>query len=136
MSEELLLASDDECEPRRHVFPQHNPNATLAEVILEVGMVFETVQQFKDAVRKYNIRFGREVFFIKREPHRSRAIFYSKTCPWKVYCSRKKFSQAFQIKKLVDEHIYARKNKSRLVKSYWVAEMLKGQLRINGVVQD
>ncbi|RYQ83995.1 hypothetical protein Ahy_B10g102888 [Arachis hypogaea] len=39
-----------------------------------------------------------------------------RTCPWKVYCSRKKFSQAFQIKKLVDEHIYARKNKSRVAK--------------------
>ncbi|RYR15390.1 hypothetical protein Ahy_B04g072133 [Arachis hypogaea] len=49
-------ATDDEEET---VFPQHNPNTPYGKITLELNMEFETMEQFKAAVQKYNIQIGR-----------------------------------------------------------------------------
>ncbi|RYR67107.1 hypothetical protein Ahy_A03g013362 [Arachis hypogaea] len=129
-SEELQTPPGFDSEDENPVFPQHNPDTKFGKIRLELGMEFGTMQQFKDAVRKYSIQMGREAFFLKVEPHRCRVICYNETCPWEVYCARRNQPPSYQIKTLVDEHTCPRSNRSRSVTCKWVSEELIGKIRI------
>ncbi|RYR35698.1 hypothetical protein Ahy_A10g050825 [Arachis hypogaea] len=122
-SEELCSppATDDEEEP---VFPQHNPNTPYGKITLKLNMEFETMEQFKAAVQKYNIQIGRQVFYLRNEKKKCRVICYDPDCPWLCYCARTNYPASFQIKTFVDEHTYPRSNKSKYVSCAWVAEEL------------
>ncbi|RYR22603.1 hypothetical protein Ahy_B03g067911 [Arachis hypogaea] len=129
-SEELCSppATDDEEEP---VFSQHNPNTPYGKITLELNMEFETMEQFKAAVQKYNIQIGRQVFYIRNEKKRCRVICYDPDCPWLCYYARTNYPASFQIKTFVDEHTCPRSNKSKFVSCAWVAEELVPKLRIH-----
>ncbi|RYR26580.1 hypothetical protein Ahy_B02g060839 [Arachis hypogaea] len=129
-SEELCSppATDDEEEP---VFPQHNPNTPYRKITLELNMEFETMEQFKAAVQKYNIQIGRQVFYLRNEKKRCRVICYDPDCPWLCYYARTNYPASFQIKTFVDEHTCPRSNKSKSVSCAWVAEELVPKLRIH-----
>ncbi|QHN94000.1 uncharacterized protein DS421_17g597510 [Arachis hypogaea] len=129
-SEELHTPPGSDSEDENLVFPQYNPDTKFGKIRLELGMEFGTMQQFKDAVRKYSIQMGREAFFLKVEPHRCRVICYNETCPWEVYCARRNQPPSYQIKTLVDEHTCPRSNKSRSVTCKWVAEELISKIRV------
>ncbi|RYR73068.1 hypothetical protein Ahy_A02g007362 [Arachis hypogaea] len=117
-SEELCSppATDDEEEP---AFPQHNPNTPYGKITLELNMEFETMEQFKAAVQKYNIQIGRQVFYLRNEKKRCRVICYDPDCPWLCYCARTNYPASFQIKTFVDEHTCPRSNKSKSVSCAW-----------------
>ncbi|RYR48890.1 hypothetical protein Ahy_A07g034984 [Arachis hypogaea] len=129
-SEELCSppATDDEEEP---AFPQHNPNTPYGKITLELNMEFDTMEQFKAAVQKYNIQIGRQVFYLRNEKKRCRVICYDPDCPWLCYCARTNYPASFQIKTFVDEHTCPRSNKSKSVSCAWVAEELVPKLRIH-----
>ncbi|RYQ82068.1 hypothetical protein Ahy_B10g100647 [Arachis hypogaea] len=120
--EELQTPPSSDSEDENPVFPQHNPDTKFGKIRLELGMEFGTMQQFKDAVRKYSIQMGREAFFLKVEPHRCRVICYNKTCPWEVYCARRNQPPNYQIKTLVDEHTCPRSNRKKKEGNYWEAQ--------------
>ncbi|RYR38268.1 hypothetical protein Ahy_A09g043255 [Arachis hypogaea] len=82
-SKDLQTPPGFDSEDKNPVFPQHNLDTKFAKIRLELGMEFGTMQQFKDAVRKYSIQMGKEAFFLKVEPHRCRVICYNETCQWK-----------------------------------------------------
>ncbi|XP_020982199.2 uncharacterized protein LOC110273405 [Arachis duranensis] len=121
-------ASDDEEEP---VFPQHNSNTPYGKITLELNMEFETMDQFKAAVQKYNIQIGRQIFYLRNEKKRCRVICYDPDCPWLCYCAKTNYPASFQIKTFVDEHTCPRSNKSKLVSCSWVAEELVPKLIIH-----
>ncbi|RYR59258.1 hypothetical protein Ahy_A05g025107 [Arachis hypogaea] len=116
-------ATDDEEEP---IFPQHNPNTPYGKITLELNIEFETMEQFKAAVQKYNIQIGRQVFYLRNVKKRCRVICYDPDCPWLCYCARTNYPASFQIKTFVDEHTCPRSNKSKSVSCAWVAEELAG----------
>ncbi|RYR13993.1 hypothetical protein Ahy_B04g070689 isoform A [Arachis hypogaea] len=78
-------ATDDEEET---VFPQHNPNTPYGKITLELNMEFETMEQFKAAVQKYNIQIGRQwcgddehnQFEVTKWQHRVRVNTRERTC--------------------------------------------------------
>ncbi|XP_029144904.1 uncharacterized protein [Arachis hypogaea] len=129
-SEELHTPPDSDSVDENPVFPQHNPDTEFGKIRLELGMEFGTMQQFKDAVRKYSIQMDREAFFFKVEPHSCRVICYNETCPWEVYYVRRNQPPSYQIKILVDEHTCPRSNKIRSVTCKWVAEELISKIRV------
>ncbi|RYQ95231.1 hypothetical protein Ahy_B08g090295 [Arachis hypogaea] len=59
---------DSDYEAERTVWPQGNPNVAFGSVHLELGIEFETMDQFKRAVRKFNIQIGRSIMFSRVEP--------------------------------------------------------------------
>ncbi|RYR62161.1 hypothetical protein Ahy_A04g019541 [Arachis hypogaea] len=129
-SEELCSppASDDE---EKLIFPQHNPNTQYGKITLELNMDFETMDHFKEAVQKYNIQIGRQVFYLRNQKKRCRVICYDSDCPWLCYCARTNYPASFQIKTFVDEHTCPRSNKSKSVTCAWVAEELVPKLKIH-----
>ncbi|RYQ83086.1 hypothetical protein Ahy_B10g101711 [Arachis hypogaea] len=129
-SEDLYTLPGSDSDDENPVFPQHNSDTKFGKIRLELGMEFGTMEQFKDAFKKYSIQMGREAFFLKVEPHRCRVIYYNKTCPWLVYCARRNQPPSYQIKTLVDEHTCPRSNRSRLVTCKWVSEELISKIRV------
>ncbi|RYQ99356.1 hypothetical protein Ahy_B07g087286 [Arachis hypogaea] len=73
------IASDD--DTKTPVFPQSNTDAPVSQVRLELGMEFETLNQFRKAIRKFNIHIGRSIFFARCDSTRSKAICYDEDCP-------------------------------------------------------
>ncbi|XP_016199287.1 uncharacterized protein LOC107640263 [Arachis ipaensis] len=107
-SEELhnpySLDCDNDYEAERIVWPQGNPNAAFGSVHLELGIKFETMDQFKRAVRKFNIQIGRNIMFSRVEPMKCKAIYCEANCPWTIYCSRSNEPKRFQLEeKLRDQ---------------------------------
>ncbi|RYR78579.1 hypothetical protein Ahy_A01g003412 [Arachis hypogaea] len=80
-SEGLYSIGSDEDDQGRS-FPQGNADAPVKEVRLELEMEFETLQQFKKSVRKFNINLGRSIFFPRIDSTRCKAICYDENCQW------------------------------------------------------
>ena len=87
-SEELKspIITDDE-DDEKAVFPIFNPNSTFGQVHLELGMEFENLDLFKDALRDYTIHLGREFVWKKNDRERVRAKCKEQECKWEIFCS-------------------------------------------------
>ncbi|XP_016185811.1 uncharacterized protein LOC107627495 [Arachis ipaensis] len=120
---------DSEYEAERNVWPQENPNAAFGLVHLELGMEFETMEQFKRAVRKFNIQIGRSIMFSRVEPLKCKAICCEPNCPWSIYCSRSNEPRSFQVKTFVTQHVCARSHTNKSADRKWVIEQLEEKLR-------
>ncbi|KAI9072296.1 hypothetical protein K1719_045740 [Acacia pycnantha] len=59
-------SSDDE-EHDSETLARFNEKAELGHVYLELGMEFVSLQQFKDAVKDYNISLGRQFIWLKND---------------------------------------------------------------------
>ncbi|RYR50970.1 hypothetical protein Ahy_A06g026031 [Arachis hypogaea] len=120
---------DSEYEAERNVWPQGNPNAAFGSVHLELGMEFETMEQFKRAVRKFNIQIGRSIIFSRVEPLKCKTICCEANCPWSIYCSRSNEPRSFQVKTFVNQHVCARSHTNKSADRKWVIEQLEEKLR-------
>ncbi|XP_016199549.1 uncharacterized protein LOC107640549 [Arachis ipaensis] len=132
-SEELHSSYSSDCdsdyEAERTVWPQGNPNDTFGLVHLELGMEFETMDQFKRAVRKFNIQIERSIMFSRVEPMKCKAICCEANCPWTIYCSRSNEPKSFQVKTFVNQHVCARSHTNKSADRKWVIEQLEEKLR-------
>jgi hypothetical protein len=84
-SEELRspISTDDEGDGNgREVFPQFNSNAEFGQVHLELGMEFETLDIFKEAVRNFTIYHGRDIKWLKNDKERCRVKCKDESCNW------------------------------------------------------
>ena len=108
-SEELKspISTDDE-DDEKVVFPIFNPNSTFGQVHLELGMEFENLDLFKDALRDYTIHLGREFVWKKNDRERVRAKCKEQECKWEIFCSWNKGEKCFQVKAFNSEHSFAR----------------------------
>lgn len=61
-----LPSSDDEGGSiRKMVYPQFDTSSRFRHVQFELGMKFDNIALFKDAVKDYTINIGREVKWVK-----------------------------------------------------------------------
>ncbi|RYR44093.1 hypothetical protein Ahy_A08g040465 [Arachis hypogaea] len=128
-SEDLhSIASDNDTETP--VFPQSNADAPVSQVRLELGMEFETLNQFRKAVRKFNIHIGRSIFFARCDSTRSKAICYDEDYPWQIYCAKRTFPASYQVKTFVNEHTCSRDNHCKLADRKWVIDELEERIRV------
>ncbi|XP_025624867.1 uncharacterized protein [Arachis hypogaea] len=124
-------ASEDELSEVESddVFPVFNESARFGELRLEVGMKFNTKQEFREAVREYCIQEGRRIWYKKNDKERCRALCKIKDCDWVVYASKDSEGVCWQIKTFNDNHTCARECKNRLANSKWLACKLVKKLR-------
>ncbi|RYR46388.1 hypothetical protein Ahy_A07g032128 [Arachis hypogaea] len=80
-SEDLHSIPSDEDSEETPFFPHSNADAPVSQVRLKVGMEFETLNQFRKVVRKFNINIKRSNFFVRCDSTRSKAICYDEDCP-------------------------------------------------------
>jgi len=86
----------------------------------KLGMKFNSIKEFKDVVREWNVLNGYEISFLKNEPHRARAVCKDK-CGYFAFCSQVGTSHTFQLKTLKPKHKCGKTMKNRFANSRWVA---------------
>ena len=134
-SEELNspISSDGEGN-ERDVFPQFNPNAQFGQIHLEIGMEFDKLMTFKNAVKDYNIFYGRNIKWATNDKERARAKCVQADCEWEIYCSWSKVNQSFQVKTYYPDHTCCRGFKNKQATRKWVVNKLQHQIKIQPTI--
>ena len=103
--------------PNKNVY--YNPNC--AEVIWELGMVFESAVQFRQAVAKYAVAKGVQLKLRPNESSKVRVKCQKEGCPWELFTSYEGSSHNFIIKTYNPKHKCDRRNKNKLCNHHFIA---------------
>lgn len=139
-SDELGSDSSDSngtCKVKYPSFKRGGENESLK---FELGVLFNSLNDFKDAINDYAVKGGWNIRFVKNDKTRVRAKCVE-GCKWVAYCSKVQNERTFQLKTLVDEHTCSKSFKNRRLSSKWLSKHIvddvKEQPRIKLVsIQD
>ena len=79
------------------------------------GQLFSNADEFKEAVRAYGLKYGKELKFKKSEKHRVRVVCKGKDCSFFVFASAIQDDLTFEIKSLNLDHKCGRSFKTKIV---------------------
>ncbi|KAH0761301.1 hypothetical protein KY290_017374 [Solanum tuberosum] len=104
-----------------------DPNCQIT--IFELGMVFESVVQFRKTVQSYAVENKVQLELKPNEKHRIRVKCKSKIlCKWEIYASIDKNSGDFIVKKYHPFHRCPTKNKNKLCTSVYIAHKFQDRI--------
>jgi hypothetical protein len=87
----------------------------LNDQILDLLMKFPNIQMFKEAVKEYNVRRGKDIrlFFFKKKNERRKCIVVCKDpkCHYRVYARQMINKESLHIRSLQPKHVCGRKYK-------------------------
>ncbi|KAL5171605.1 hypothetical protein HKD37_16G044542 [Glycine soja] len=95
---------------------------------MKLGMEFNSLVDFKDAMRKYSILTGREVRFPKNEKIRVRVVCKSKGCSFKALVNQVENQTTFRMKTFEGEHTCGKVFNNKTANSKWLAKKVAGKL--------
>uniref|UniRef100_A0A803PYD3 SWIM-type domain-containing protein n=1 Tax=Cannabis sativa TaxID=3483 RepID=A0A803PYD3_CANSA len=112
--------------------PEFNVDVDMKNPSFEVGLVFSSGKEFKDAVREYAIMNGKEIFFKVNDSHRVRAKCRGIQCPWMCFASKiNSDSSTFAIKSYIDVHKCSRKKHNRFATAKWFSNKYLTEFKSN-----
>ncbi|KAK8628008.1 hypothetical protein V6N13_063721 [Hibiscus sabdariffa] len=79
-------------------------DSSTAHPRFEVGMIFENLQQFKEALYAYAVGNRFDFKFVSNKKEKVRVACKGKGCPFVVHASRDKSDGCFKVKTLVTDH--------------------------------
>ena len=103
--------------PRKSCFPFYDPKSFIPD--LELGLLFDDDNQFKEAIVDYVVHTKKDVWFSKNEPKRVKAMCAS-TCFFQCTANYKEKLKCFQVKTLCNMHRCNSKYKLQLVSTKWL----------------
>ncbi|XP_058751316.1 uncharacterized protein LOC131624382 [Vicia villosa] len=107
----------------------------------EWGMEFNSLDEFREAIREWSVLNGREIKFVKNESYRVRVECRAK-CGFLILCSKVGHKHTFAIKTIFNKHTCARVLDNRSASSRWVAKAVVKKMqtsqsvRITDIIQD
>ena len=104
----------------------YDPNVKMPAFV--VGMVFESAQQFRDAIAIYSVIKGCEVDFKKNENIRIKAVCSKKGYPWFIFASVENKMGDFKIKTYNPQHKCQRVYKNKRVTTKFLAIYYKDRI--------
>ncbi|KAG5531216.1 hypothetical protein RHGRI_025988 [Rhododendron griersonianum] len=121
--------SDD--DRKKDKFHEYRRETDLGKVQFTVGMKFPSAKEFREAVREYSIKEGKDIKFVKNETTRVKAKCATEECGWSVMASLSQKGESFQVKSHKSEHDCLRTFKVRHVTSMYLAEKYVDSIRSN-----
>ncbi|KAG5531535.1 hypothetical protein RHGRI_026218 [Rhododendron griersonianum] len=121
--------SDD--DRKKDKFHEYRRETDLGKVKFSVGMKFPSAKEFREAVREYSIKEGKDIKFVKNETTRVKAKCATEECGWSVMASLSQKGESFQVKSHKSEHDCLRTFKVRHVTSMYLAEKYVDSIRSN-----
>ncbi|KAI8548880.1 hypothetical protein RHMOL_Rhmol07G0308400 [Rhododendron molle] len=121
--------SDD--DRKKDKFQEYRRETDLGKVQFTVGMKFPSAKEFREAVREYSIKEGKDIKFVKNETTRVKAKCATEECGWSVMPSVSQKGESFQVKSHKSEHDCLRSFKVRHVTSMYLAEKYVDSIRSN-----
>ncbi|XP_058733542.1 uncharacterized protein LOC131605168 [Vicia villosa] len=132
---------DDSCDEERPKYERFRKEHLNKDYKFKMVMEFNTLVEFREAIREWSVLNGREITFVKNESYRVRVQCTAK-CGFLVLCSKVAHKHTFAIKTLVDTHTCARVLDNKSANSRWVAKHVVKRLqtsdnvRIRDIMQD
>ncbi|XP_058733420.1 uncharacterized protein LOC131605036 [Vicia villosa] len=130
--------SDDEKMPKFEKFRKEHFNKNYK---FQWGMEFNSLDDFREAIREWSVLNGREITFVNNESYRVRVECMAK-CGFLVLCSKVGHKHTYAIKTIMDKHTCARVLENRSASSSWVAKAVvkkmqtSDNVRICDIIQD
>ncbi|GKV29364.1 hypothetical protein SLEP1_g38299 [Rubroshorea leprosula] len=127
--EHELVEEEEDVRSTRSSDLWFNPSWTT--VWFEVGMRFEHVAQFKEAIAKYQIQKGCKLKPVKSDPTRQRIHCVGQQCNWSIFASFDKNDKTFKVKTYCREQTCFRSLKSNMVGSRVLSEHHRNRIIAN-----
>ncbi|XP_030525043.2 uncharacterized protein LOC115737179 [Rhodamnia argentea] len=109
-----------------YTHPEFNADVDMEKL----GMCFSNAKEFREAIKNYAIKNGRQVRFAKNAPNKVRAVC-SEGCGWLIYASKMQGEQTLQVKTYNPIHKCNRALHVPQVSSKWLAKKYCDRLRNN-----
>ncbi|KAJ4974525.1 hypothetical protein NE237_007699 [Protea cynaroides] len=100
-----------------------------AKVNFHVGLCFNNVDEFRAALKEYNIQEGRNIRRLKNEKARVTAVCASEGCKWRIHALPTSDEVTFMVKSYYPDHTCSRLLKNSNATSTWIATKLASKLR-------
>ncbi|XP_028775369.1 uncharacterized protein LOC114732240 [Neltuma alba] len=123
-------ACDDKDNKAITRYEKYNCAQMCKEFEFKLGMEFNSVQQFREALKEYCLLHGYDVKFLKNDKERCR-VRCKKKCGWLILVSKVGGSMTFRVKTLGPKHTCGVTFNSRLATSKWVSEKIVDHMRMN-----
>uniref|UniRef100_A0A2N9ETW0 SWIM-type domain-containing protein n=1 Tax=Fagus sylvatica TaxID=28930 RepID=A0A2N9ETW0_FAGSY len=94
----------------------------MSSPVLENGMKFADVYQFREAVREYNLKIGKDLSFVKNDKDKVIIVCKDEHCNYRVYGSQVRDEMTFQIKTYNPNHTCTRAYKNSAMNSKWISK--------------
>jgi hypothetical protein len=127
---ESLVPSDKECET-----PSTTPTVDFHAVDLQdpaitIGMKFPHIQMFREAIKVYNVKKGKDIKFKRSERMKCVCVCRDAKCKYRVYGRKMPDEESFQVRFIQLRHICGRKYINTIVNSTWIAYKLLDKFRV------
>ncbi|KAH7832980.1 hypothetical protein Vadar_001984 [Vaccinium darrowii] len=129
-------SSDSYDKPRRtrrkldEKHPIFNEQFDMGNPVFIRGMEFKTHSLFRDAVKEYAIKHGKQIGFLKSDREKVRAVC-KKGCPWEIYASHVPADALYRIKTYISQHTCTRTFDVPWVSSKWIVAKYGNRIRSN-----
>jgi hypothetical protein len=126
---ESPVPSDDDCETpsARTVDFTH---LDLQDPSITIGMKFPNIEMFREAIRVYNVKKGKDIKFKRSERNRCVCVCRDARCKYRVYGRKMRDEESFQVRSMQARHICGRKYRNTIVNSTWIAQKLFDKFRV------
>ncbi|XP_038680322.1 uncharacterized protein LOC119981316 [Tripterygium wilfordii] len=132
VSDELhsVHSSDDEIGQRRdrRKMPEFNTNTEMHDVVFELGMIFTSLDEFKQAIMDYAVANGREIRVDRNDKKRCQ-VKCKEGCPFRIWCSKIGGEETYQIKTFVNRHNCSRTFIVKQASTRWLAGKILPKVR-------
>jgi len=136
--DELLSGGETACESEDDdsswdFFGMFTMPKSMVNYKWDVGTYFLDKEHFRDVVRTYAIRGGRNIRIVKNDKGRIRVRYIGAqgNYLWLAYCALLTSHHNWQLRKVVDVHTCSREFTIDIINSKWLSETLETNLREN-----
>ncbi|XP_058767340.1 uncharacterized protein LOC131641032 [Vicia villosa] len=130
----LTYPSKGKEDEKEHRFEKFKKEELNKDYKFKWGMEFNTLNDFREAIREWTVLNGREITFVKNESYRVRVECKAK-CGFLMLCSKVGHKHSYAIKTIKDTHTCARVLENKSASSKWVAKAVVKKMRTSDKVR-
>jgi len=102
----------------------------LADPDIKLKQKFSDIKMFREAVKMYNVRRGKDIRFKRNERRKCIVVCRDPKYHYRVYGRQMVDEQSFQIISKQSKHVCGRKYKNSIVNATWIADKLIDKFKV------
>ena len=110
--------------------PRHKLLKNMSEYKWELGTLYNTREDFKDAIISYAVHSGKGLKFRKNDNERV-LVKCKPGCDWKAKCVKLKGEETWQLRMINDKHTCSREVNNKLLKPKWLSRSIQKTIKEN-----
>jgi hypothetical protein len=127
---ESPVPSDEDCETQSTTRTIDFHAVDLQDSSIKLRMKFPNIQMFREAIRVYNLKKGKDVKFKINEKMKCVCVCRDAKYKYRVYARKMLDEKSFKVRSVQPRHICGRKYRNTIVNSTWIAHKLIDKFRV------